>query len=93
MYSLPNIVRGDKIEKNEMGWACSMYGDGRDVYSVVVGKPEGKRPLGRPRRRWEDNIRIDLQEVESWCEDWIGLAQDRDRWRALVSAVRNLRVP
>jgi hypothetical protein len=52
-----------------------------------------KRPLGRPRRRWEDNIRMDLQEVECGCEDWIGLAQDRDRWRALVSAVRNLRVP
>ena len=60
---------------------------------VLVGKPEGKRPLGRPRRRWEDNIRIDHQEVGLGYEDWIGLAQDRDRWRALVSAVRNLRVP
>jgi hypothetical protein len=58
-----------------------------------VGKPEGKRPLGRPRRRWEDNIRLDLQEVGCGCEDWIGLAKVRDRWRALVSAVRNLRVP
>jgi hypothetical protein len=58
-----------------------------------VGKPEGKRPLGRPRYRWEGNIRVDLQEVGSGCEDLIGLAQDRDRWRALVSAVRNLRVP
>jgi hypothetical protein len=58
-----------------------------------VGKPEGKRPLGRPMRRWEDNIRMDLQEVACGCEDWIGLAYDRDRWRALVSAVRNLRVP
>jgi hypothetical protein len=56
-------------------------------------RPEGKRPLGRPRRRWEDNARMDLQEVGCGCEDWIGLAQDRDRWRALVSAVRNLRVP
>jgi hypothetical protein len=58
-----------------------------------VGKPEGKRPLGRPRRRWEDNVRMDLQEVGCGCGDWIGLAQDRDTWRALVSAVRNLRVP
>ena len=63
------------------------------VYKVLVGKPEGKRPLGRPRRRWEDNIRMDLQEVGLGYEDWIGLAQDRERWRALVSAVRNLRVP
>ena len=61
--------------------------------TVLVGKPEGKRPLGRPRRRWEDNIRMDLQEVGLEYEDWIGLAKDRDRWRALVSAVRNLRVP
>jgi hypothetical protein len=68
-------------------------GEGRGVYRDLVGKPEGKRPLGRPRRRWEDNIRMDLQEVGIWCEDWIGLAQDRDRWWALVSAVRNLRVP
>jgi hypothetical protein len=63
------------------------------VYRVLLGKPEVKRPLGRPRRRWEDNIRMDLQEVGSGCEDWIALAQDRDRWRALVSAVRKLRVP
>jgi hypothetical protein len=68
-------------------------GEGRGVYMVLVGKPEGKRPLGRLRRRWEDNIRMDLQEVGCGCEDCIGLAQDRDRWRALVSAVRNLRVP
>jgi hypothetical protein len=76
-----------------MGGACSTYGEGRGVYRVLVVKPEGKRPLGRPRRRWEDNIRMDLQEVGGGCEDWIGLAQDRDRWRTLVSAVRNLRVP
>jgi hypothetical protein len=63
------------------------------VYRVLVGKREGKRPLGRPRRRWEDNVRMDLQEVVCGFEDWIGLAQDRDTWRALVSAVRNLRVP
>jgi hypothetical protein len=66
-------------------------GEGRVVYRVLVGKPEGKR-LGRPRCRWEDNIRMDLQEVGCGCVDWIGLAQDWDRWRVLVSAVMNLRV-
>jgi hypothetical protein len=68
-------------------------GERRGVYRVLVGKPEGKGPLGRPRRRWEDNIRIDLQKVGCGFEDWIGLAQERDSWRALVSSVRNLRVP
>jgi hypothetical protein len=63
------------------------------VYRVLVGKPEGKRPLGRPRRRRDDNISMDLQEVGYWCVDWIGLAQDRDRWWVLVSAVMNLRIP
>jgi hypothetical protein len=62
----------------------------RGVYRVLVGKPDGKRPLGRPRRRWEDNIRMDLQEVGSGGLDWIGLAQDGDRWRAFVNAVMNL---
>ena len=65
----------------------------RGVYRVLVGKSEGKRPLWKPRRRWVDNIRIDLQEVGSGHMDWTGLAQDRDRWRTLVSAVMNLRVP
>jgi hypothetical protein len=68
-------------------------GEERRVYRVLVGKPEGKRPLGRPRRRWVDNIRMALQEVGYGYVDWIGLAQDRDRWRALVSAVMNLWVP
>jgi len=68
-------------------------GEERVVRMVLVGKPEGKRPLGRPKRRWVDNIRIDLQEVVCGYMDWIGLAQDRDRWRTLVSAVMNLRVP
>jgi hypothetical protein len=68
-------------------------GEGRGVYRVLVGKPEGKIPLGRPRRRWEDNIRLDLQEVGCGGMDWIKRAQDRDRWRALLNAVMNLRVP
>jgi hypothetical protein len=68
-------------------------GEGRGVYRVLVGKPQGKRPLGRPRLRWEDNVRMDLQEVGCGCGNWFGLAQDRDRWRELVSGVRNLRVP
>ena len=76
-----------------MGWACGAYGWGEGVYRVLVGKPVGRRPLGRPRRRWMDNIRMDLQEVGCGYMDWIGLAQDRDRWRTLVSAVMNLRVP
>jgi hypothetical protein len=65
----------------------------RGVYRVLVGKPEGKRPLGRPRRRWKDNIKVDLQEVGGSRGDWMELAQDRDRWRALVGTVRDFRVP
>ena len=68
-------------------------GERRGVLRVLVGKPEGQRPLGRPRRRWEDNIKMDLQEVGCWGIEWIELAQDRDRWRELVNAVINLRVP
>jgi hypothetical protein len=68
-------------------------GEGRVVHRVVVGKPEGKRPLGRPRRRWEDNIKMDLQEVGGGYRDWMELAQDRYSWRTLVSAVMNFRVP
>ena len=67
--------------------------EGRGVHTVLVGKPEGKRPLGRPRRRWEDNIKMDLQEVGRGCGDWMELAWDRNRWRALVSTVMNFRVP
>ena len=67
--------------------------EGRGVHKVLVGKPEGKRPLGRLRRRWEDNIKMNLQERGSGCGEWMGLAQDRDRWRALVSTVMNFRVP
>ena len=70
-----------------------MYGDGRGAYRVLVGRPEGKRPLGRHRRRWEDDNKMDLQEVGCRGMDWTKLAQDRDRWGTLVNAVMNLRVP
>jgi hypothetical protein len=78
-----------------MRWAehVALMGEGRGVHRFLVGKPEGKRLLGRSRRRWEGNIKMDLQEVGGGCEDWMELAQDRDRWRALVSTVRNLPVP
>jgi len=90
---LTQYCAGDKIEKNEMGWDVALMGEERGVYRVLVGKPERRRPQGRPRRRWVDNIRMDLQDVGCGCMDWIGLVQDRDRWRTLVSAVMNLRVP
>ena len=78
-----------------MRWAghVARMGNERVAYRVLVGKPEGKRPLGRPRRRWVDNIRVNLQEVGCGYVGWIGLAQDRDRWQTLVSAEMNLRVP
>jgi len=78
-----------------MRWAghVARKGEERRVYRVLVGKPEGRRPLGRARRRWVDNIRMDLQDVGCGYVDWIGLAQDRDKWRTLVSAVMNLLVP
>ena len=93
LYSSPNIVR--VIKSRRMRWAghVARMGEERGVYRVLVGKPEGRRPLERPRRRWVDNIRTDLQEVGCGYMDWIGLAQARDRWRTLVSAVMNLRVP
>ena len=83
------------IKSRRMRWAghVARMGEEREVNRVLVGKPEGKRPLGRPRRRWVDNIRMDLQEVGCGYMDWIGLVQDRDSWRTLVSAVMNLRVP
>ena len=93
LYSLPNIVR--VVKSRRMRWAghVARTAEGRGVHRVLVGKPEGKRPLGRPRRRWEDNIKMDLQEVGGDCGDWMELAQDRERWRALVSTVMNFRVP
>ena len=93
LHSSPNIVR--VLKSRRMRWAghVARMGEERGVYRVLMGKPEGKRPLGRPRRGWVDNIRTDLQEVGCGYMEWIGLAQDRDRWRTLVSAVMNLRVP
>ena len=92
LYSSPNIVQ--VIKSRRMRWAghVARMGEERGANRVLVGKPEGKKPMGRPRRRWVD-IRMDLQEVGCGYVDWIGLAQDRDRWRTLVSAVMNLRVP
>ena len=91
LYSLPNIVR--VLKSRRMGWAghVARMGKWRVVHRVLVGKPEGKRPLGRPRRRWEDNIKMDLQEVGGSCGNWMELAQDRERWKALVSTVMNFR--
>jgi len=93
LYYSPSIVR--VIKSRRMRWAghVAHIGEKRGVYRVLVRKPEGKRPLGRPRRRWVDNIRMDLREVGCGYMDWTGRAQDRDRWRTLVSAVMNLRVP
>jgi len=93
LCSSPNIVR--VIKSRRMRWTghVAHVGEERGMYKVLLGKPEGRRPLGRPRHRWVANIRMDLQDVGCGYMDWIGLAQDRDRWRALVSAVMNLRVP
>jgi len=93
LYCSPNIVR--VIKSRRVRWAgyVARMGEERVVYRVLVGKPEGRRPLGRPRHRWVNNIRMDLQEVGCGYMDWIGLAQDRDRWRTLVSAVVDIRVP
>jgi len=93
LYSSPNIVR--VIKSRRMRWTGHVVrmGEERGVCRILVGKPEGRRPLGRPRGRWVDNIRMDLQEVGCGYMDWIGLAQDRDSWRKLVSAVMNFGVP
>jgi len=93
LYSLLNIFRVIKLRKMRCAGHVACMMESRDVYRVLVGKPEEKRPLGRPRHIWEDNIKIDLQEVGSEGMDWIDLAHDRDRWRALVNAVMNIRVP
>jgi hypothetical protein len=88
-----NIVR--VIKSRRMRWAghVACMGEGRGVYSVLVGKPEGKRPLGRPRRRWEENIKLDLREIGIDGANWIRLTQDMVQWRDFVSTVMNLRIP
>jgi len=92
LYCSPNVVR--VIKSRRMRWAehVACMVEERGVYRVLVGKPEGRRPLGRPRCRWVDNIRMDLQEVRCGCMDWIGLAHDKDRCRTVVSAIMNLGV-
>jgi hypothetical protein len=93
LYSSPSIIR--IIKSRRMGWSdhVARMGEKRIAYRLLVGKPEGKGPLGRPRRRWVDNIRMDLAEVGWGDVDWIGLAKDRNRWKVLVNSVLNLRVP
>jgi hypothetical protein len=93
LYSSPNIIR--IIKSRRMRWAghVARMGEKKNVYRLLVGKPEAKRPLGRPRRRWMVNIKMDLLAIELSVVDWIDLAQDRYRWRVLVSSVMNLRVP
>jgi hypothetical protein len=93
LYSSPSIIR--IIKWRRMRWAghVARMGENKNVYRILVGKPEGKSPLGRPRRRWIDNIKMDVLEIGLNVVDWIGLAQDRYRWRALVISVMNLLVP
>jgi hypothetical protein len=93
LYSLPNIVRVVKSRRMRRAGHVVRMGEERGVHRVLVGKPKGKRPLGRPRRRWEDNMKMALQEAGGGRGDWRELAQDRDRWRTLESTVKNLRVP
>jgi hypothetical protein len=93
LHSSPNIIRVMKSRRLRWAGHVARMRERRGSYRALVGKPEGRRPLGRPRRRWEDNIKMDLQEVGWGRMDWINLAQDRDRRRALVNAVTNLRVP
>ncbi|KAJ4435130.1 hypothetical protein ANN_23706 [Periplaneta americana] len=92
LYSSPDIIRN--IKSRRLRWAgdVARMGESRNAYRVLVGRPEGKKPLGRPRRRWEDNIKMDLREVGYDDRDWINLAQDRDRWRAYVRAAMNLQM-
>jgi hypothetical protein len=93
LYSSPNIVR--VIKSRRMRWAghAARMGDGKSVYRVLVGRPEGKRPLGRPRHRWKDNIKMDVREIEIDGANWIQLAQDRVQWRTFLNTVMNLKIP
>jgi hypothetical protein len=93
LYSSPSIIRIIKVRRMRCAGNVARIGEKRNAYRLLVGKPEGRMPLGRPRPRWLDNIRMDLVEVGWGDVDWIGLVQDRDRWRALVNSALNLRVP
>jgi hypothetical protein len=97
LHSLPSIMsndnENDQVLEDAMGRACSMHGGKRNAFRILVGKPEGKRPLGRPRCRWKDNIKMGLREIGWGGMDWIYLAQDRDQWKTLVNTVMNLWVP
>jgi hypothetical protein len=93
LYSSPSIIRIIKSRRMRRAGHVARMGEKRNAYRLLMGKPEGRRPSGRPRRRWVDNIRRDLGEMGWGDVDWIGLAQDRNRWRALVNSVLNLRVP
>ena len=93
LYSSPNIVRVIKSRKMRWAWHVARKGQGRGVYRILVGRPGRKRPLDRPRCRWEDNINTVLEKVGFWGMDWIELAQDRESWWAPVNAIMNLRVP
>jgi hypothetical protein len=93
LYSSPNIIRMTKSRKIRWTGHVARMGETRTPYRILVEKPEGRRPLGRPRRRWVDNIKLDLREMDWDGVDWIELAQDRDQWRAVVNTVMNLRFP
>jgi hypothetical protein len=93
LYSSPSVVRVTKAGRMRWAGLVARMGEVRGAYNILVGRPEGRRPLGRPRRRWEDNIKMDLREIGFGDVDWINSAQDRDTWRALVNTVMNLRVP
>jgi hypothetical protein len=93
LYSSPSIIRIIKSKRMRLAGHVARMGEKRNVYRILVGKPEGNRPLGRPRRKWIDNIKLDLVEIGLSVVDWIGLAQDRYKWRALVNSVKYLWVP
>jgi hypothetical protein len=93
LYSSPSIIRVIKARRMRWEGHVAQMGEVRGAYNILVGRPEGRRPLERPRCRWEDNIKMDLREIGFGDVDWINLVQDRDRWRALVNTVMNLRVP
>jgi hypothetical protein len=93
LYSLPSIIRIIKLRRMRWVGHVALTGEKRNAYRLLVGKPEGRRPLGKPGHMWMDNIKMDLLEISWGGVDWIGLAQDKDKWRALVNAVMTLRVP